>query len=311
MSIVFILLGAAGLVLATVTMLLLWFNWNEKIYGQVFTILGIGLATALASIVIGLRETKIESAFVTSVLLDVDDNEPPPVQVTEDYSQLGMRLMDLHRLVPFPFRITDRGAEKIEIQKPTDEDGRQSFCAELLQYYLLQSVQTLQQGRILSLTVAKTSILTSTPLPFRLTKTSDLGHGQLLPIVAGNRFSTGDEQNRWWSLTAFPLPAGTRVDLIHKAAGPNNPEQFIVRFLKAHYFQIDLTTQSVGFSDIGVFPKGVTFYDAHKDKKIRTYHAQVLMSATFDRISASSNETEEYKEWVKWLFDNLQQKFKD
>jgi len=311
MSIIFTLLGVAGLVLATVTAVLLWFNWNEKIYGQVFTILGIGLATALASIVIGLHETKIESAFVTSVLLDVEDNEPPPVQVSEDHYKLGMRMMDLHSLVPFPFRITDHGPEKIEIQKPGDEDGRQSFCAELLQYYLLQSVQSLQQGRILRLTVAKTSILTSTPLPFRLTKTSDLGYGQLLPVVAHNRFSTGDEQKRWWELTAFPLPRDTRVDLIHKAASQNNPEQFIVRFFKPHYFKIDLTVQSVGFSDIGVFPKGVTFHEAYKDKKIRTYHVQVLMSATFERISASSKDTEEYKQWTNWLFDNLQQKFND
>src|ERR1041385_9016505 len=115
MFIIFTLLGVAGLLLATATIVHLWFNWNEKIYGQVFTILGIGLATALASILIGLRETKIESAFVTSVLLDVEDNEPPPVQVAEDHYQIGMRLMDLHSLVPFPFRITARGPAKLAL----------------------------------------------------------------------------------------------------------------------------------------------------------------------------------------------------
>src|ERR1700732_620603 len=106
MFVLLIMLVTAGVLLVAATVILLWFNWNEKIYGSFFTILGVGFATALASILIGLHETKIESAFVTSMLIDVEDNEPPPVQVTEENHKLGMRLMDLHQLMPFPFKIT-------------------------------------------------------------------------------------------------------------------------------------------------------------------------------------------------------------
>jgi hypothetical protein len=168
MLVLSIMLWAAGALLVAATAVLLGFNWNEKIYGPFFTILTVGLATALASIVIGLHETRIDSAFVTSMLLEVEDDEPPPVQVTEENHKLGMRLMDLHDLMPFPFKLTPEGPKKVEVQKPTNDDERQSFCGELLQYYLLKSIQTLQQGRISQLTVTKTSILTSTPGSFQV-----------------------------------------------------------------------------------------------------------------------------------------------
>jgi len=311
MFVLLIMLVTAGVLLVAATVILLWFNWNEKIYGSFFTILGVGFATALASILIGLHETKIDLAFVTSMLIDVEDNEPPPVHVTEENHKLGMRLMDFHQLMPFPFKLTPEGVQKVEIQKPSNEDERQSFCGELLQYYLLQSIQTLQQGRISRLTVTKTSILTSTPIPFKLSKTEDYGHGSLLPVVAVNRFSTGEQQEQWWKMAPFPLPARTAVTLVHEAASSTGPEMFIVRLKKVHYFQIDIAVHMIGPTDIGVLPKGVTLHESYKNKKIRTYHVQVVMSATFDKLTAGSKEAEEYKAWTSWLFENLQEKFKD
>jgi hypothetical protein len=222
-----------------------------------------------------------------------------------------MRLMDLHQLIPFPFKLTPEGPQKVEVLKPSTEAEVQSYCGELLQYYLLQSIQALQQGRIMRLTITKTSILTSTPIPYKLSKTADYGHGILLPVVAVNRFSKGAEQERWWNLSSFPLPEKTAVTLVHEAASGSGPEMFIVRFNKAQYFQIDVAAHVIGPTDIGVLPKGVILHDSYKSKKIRTYHAQVVMSGTFYKLTAGSKDTEEYKAWADWLFDSLQEKFKD
>jgi hypothetical protein len=112
-------------------------------------------------------------------------------------------------------------------------------------------------------------------------------------------------------VTSFPLPAKTAVSLAHELATSLGPEKFIVRFYKPHYFLIDVAVQMIGPTDIGVLPRGVTLHESYKGKKIRTYHAQVVMSATFDKLTAGSKETEEYKAWVNWLFENLQEKFKD
>jgi hypothetical protein len=306
------MLIAAGVLLLLATTVLLRFNWNEKIYGPFFTILGVGLATALATILFGLHETKVESAFVTSMVFDIQNNEPAYVQVTEENHKLGMRLMELHFLKPFPFRLMPAGPpQDIEIKKPANDEERQSYCGEILQYYLLQSIQKLQQGRIERLTVTKTSFLTATPVPFKLSKITDYGHGALLPIVAGNRFSIGEQQERWWKSSSFPLPSGTVISLVHETASSASPEKFIVRLTKPHYFQIDVAVQIIGVTDIGVLPKGVVLQEGQKDENFRTYHAQIFTSATFDKLTAGSKETEEYKAWANWLFNNLEEQFKD
>jgi hypothetical protein len=305
------MLIAAGILLLGATTVLLYFNWNEKIYGPFFTILGVALATALATILFGLHETKVESAFVTSMVFDEENNEPPFVKVTEENHKLGMRLMELHQLMPFPFRITPAGVQDVKIQKPANDDERLSYCAELLQYYLLQSIQKLQQGRIERLTITKTSILSATPVPFKLSKTTDYGHGALLAVVKSNRFSIGEQQERWWNVSSFPLPAGTVISLPREAASSTSPERFVVRLTKPHYFQIEVTVQMIGASEIGVLPKGVALHEGQKEKNFKTYHTQIFTSATFDKLTAGSKETEEYKAWSNWLFDNLQEQFKD
>ena len=67
--------GSALLFAATLALVIL--NWSQKILTPFLSILMSGTATTLAALLVTLKESSIESAFATSVVLDTGEGAPP------------------------------------------------------------------------------------------------------------------------------------------------------------------------------------------------------------------------------------------
>jgi len=65
------------LLLAAATGTLVAMNWSEKTLTPALSILLVGTATTLVAVVVQLKESRVESAFATSVVLDINAGGPP------------------------------------------------------------------------------------------------------------------------------------------------------------------------------------------------------------------------------------------
>src|SRR5713226_4618932 len=65
------------LLLFGATLALVFLNWSEKTLAPVLSILVVGTATTLAAVIVSLKSATVESAFTTSVVLDIVAGTPP------------------------------------------------------------------------------------------------------------------------------------------------------------------------------------------------------------------------------------------
>jgi len=306
MATTIIVAAVGGFVLLSVaTVALVILNWSEKTLTPVLSILVIGTATTLAAVLVSLKQSTIESAFTTSVVLDTVEGAPPFPDVAPNNSQLSDRLTEFARLGRPA--INQNGKTVITIQKPNDESERFAFCGELLQYHLLHTIERLQRGgwKVGIVHGVSTSAVSK---PMKLSKIQDYPGKTFLSIVAANRFSNSDMERFVWEHGHLPLPRDTKVSLIHLNTSPTTgTEKHIVRLEKPRFFVIDFTIEPLGGTGLGVLPKGVSLAPEAAARS-QTYQFQITMRATFEWITAGNQQTQEYKDWANWLFSNLQDK---
>jgi hypothetical protein len=200
-------------------------------------------------------------------------------------------------------------AGSIEIPKLADREHWFSYCGELLQYEVLQSIQTFQGGSINRFQEGISKVTKATVInPYRLSKTANYSGTVLLATVAPNRFSKNSQQQLWWEHSRIPLPPDTKIGLLHNDAVADRPESFVVRLNKPLYFEIDFLIQPIAYADKGYLPPNVTLRPEVADHG-RTYQMHVIMNARFEKITAGNRDTEEYKAWAQWLFDSMKERF--
>jgi hypothetical protein len=138
--------GATLLLLAT--LLLVYYNWSPKIYGPVVSIFLIGIATTLATVSTLLKQSQIESAITTEVMIDYQDGAPPMfVTMNGENSRVSNRYSNLGRLGR-PAVKNPAGGAAIITSRVNNESEAFTFCGELLQYYILNLVQRFQRGGV-------------------------------------------------------------------------------------------------------------------------------------------------------------------
>lgn len=293
-------LGFVLLLAATLTLVLL--NWSEKTYGPVLSILLVGTATMLAAVLVTLKGAVIDSAFTTSIVLDTAAGRPPLIALDQNHLKPTSRLRDLSTLGQ-PIVNLD-GKTVATIQKPTTEDERFRFCAELLQYEILLSIAKLQRGstKVGYLFGASTA---SVKKPMRLSDQVDHPGTDFLNVVASNRFSNSDLQKFEWEHSHLPLPRDTSLKLIHVPSSPETgTEKFTVELQKPLFFTIRFIIEPLGGTGPGTLPSGVML-DQQLAAHCQTYHFQVTTNAEFRWISAGNRRTQEYKDWANWLFSEV------
>ena len=87
----------ALVVLAIATLWMATLNWNSKLLGQLLSIAVVGTATAFATVLLSLKETREHLEFTTS--LAVGENLSPPMIVPEGkLTKVMLRLQDVSLL---------------------------------------------------------------------------------------------------------------------------------------------------------------------------------------------------------------------
>jgi hypothetical protein len=255
MGTVIIAVGIAGfLLLLLATIALVTLNWSERTLAPVLSILLVGTATTLATVLVTLRGSTVESPFTTAVVLD---KEGLPLFVNPDESnpKLTSRLSDLV-LLGRP-TVTRDGKTVLTIEKPTNEGERFTFSGELLQYRLVQVIEGLQRGGWKAGMILGASAATVTK-PMKLSKTEDCTGQTILSAVAGNRFSQSDMERFHWEHAHFPLPKSTALSLVHLVSSASTgTEKHIVRLEKPMFFQVDFIIEPLVGTGPGVMPKGL------------------------------------------------------
>ncbi len=191
MATIIIVVATAGFVLllaATITLVAL--NWSEKTLAPVLSILLVGTATTLATVLVTLKESTVESAFPTSVVIDTNEGAPPSLIPDESNPKLTSRLSELARLGRPS--VNRDGKAIITIQRPTSEDERFRFSGELLQYQLLHAIEKLQRGGWKAGMIFGASTATINN-PMKLSNSQNYPNEELLAIAASNRFSAGED----------------------------------------------------------------------------------------------------------------------
>jgi hypothetical protein len=294
-----------GLLLLT-AVLLVHLNWSAKIYGPVISILLIGTATTLATLFTLLKESQVESVMTTSVMLDSIDGAPP-MFVGPGNTPVSDRHAELGKLGHPVIKNPTGGAPIITSRVNADNEAF-AFCGELLQYYVLKTVERMQRGGSKFGFISGAAVATVQPA-LKVSLLEDHPGQDFLPIVALNRFSNSDMEQWSWQHGHMPLPKGTRLSLLHEAPTGGNVEKHTVRLEKPLFFTIDIVIEPLGGVN-GAVPGGVEL-QPDVAARSKTYSYKVTMRALFNKITAGNWQTEEYKQWTDQLFAKLSESLRD
>ena len=301
---------AGGVLLFGATAILVYFNWSEKVFAPIYSILLVGTATALVTVLLTVKETTVESAFTTSIVFN--DAQGAPAMIIVDPNPANQKItsqLSEYARLGQPSR-NQAGKTVITITKPQDATERFTFTSELLQYRILKLINEMQRGGFEFGQIGGAAY-SRVAVPMQLSKVKDYPGHDFIAMLGRNRFSDSDMENFAWEHGHFPLPKDTRVELLYVPTSPGTgPSKHVVRLDKPHYFQIDFKVESLGSTGLGVLPKGVEL-DPELAAVCETYQLKVTIKAVFKKFTAGSSESSEYKEWANWLFAGLQEKLSD
>jgi len=300
----FLYVAAIGgfLLLLVATVILVVLNRSEKTITPVVSIFVVGTATTLATVILSLKESTIESAFPTSVVLDSQSGMPPMIQPDLANLKTTTRLSELFRL-GHPVA-NQNGRSVTTISQPTNLDEKFSFCGELLQYRILLIINQAQRGGWSVNQYVQTSSATVSK-PMKLSNLEDYPGKKFLPVIATNRFFNSDMQRFEWEHGHFPLPKKTEVSFVHVNSSPDTgPEKYIVRLRKPLFFQLEFIVEPLGGTGIGVLPAGLNL-DPVLAARSQTLQYKVTMEGRFEKLTSGNSQTLEYKEWANWLYGKV------
>ena len=192
-----------GVVLLLLGMIILvYLNWSTNVSERVLSIALIGIATVLASVIVTLKESSVDSAFTVPVILDSSVGFPPLIVKNPENRPFISSLADLARLGQ-PARNQD-GKTVVTVGKPSETE-RSTFCGELLQYQVLKLIRKFQRGGWKFGMVSGYAVATVNT-PMKLTEIQSYPGEAFLSTISPNRFSNSDMEQFDWQNVTFPLP---------------------------------------------------------------------------------------------------------
>jgi hypothetical protein len=295
--------GCVALLLAIST--LLWLNASEKTIAPIVSILMVGAATTLVGLVLSLKETTNNSDFAMSVVLNTRDGRPP-LEVTD--APPGKANVQLQALFELSRPAVNKDGKAVFTDTaPTNDAERIAFASELIQYRLVRLVQELQRGRTSGGFSYGTSFATVTA-PIKTSDSVDLPLSEISAALTGNRFSNSAVEKFHWEKVGFPLPKGTTLALQSPAADQSG--QYAVVIAKPLYFRITFAISTLPWTSAGALPQGLSLRP-ELAPFCQTYHFRVAMSAIFEKLTSGNYRTQEYKDWVATLFDDVRNRLSD
>ena len=131
-----------ALLLLVAAILLCFLNYSEKLWGPIVSIVLGGTVAAIIAVASGLKETRIEQGFATSVVLDHGLAAFLPFDVTAQ--KLSMRLSSLASLGRPA--VQKNSNTVLTVEPASSEDALFQYGNELLQYEVVHELERIQRG---------------------------------------------------------------------------------------------------------------------------------------------------------------------
>jgi hypothetical protein len=297
------ILGVASAVLA-------YYNWNQKLAGQLISVLVVGTATAFVTVLLSLREVNEQRSFSTSFAVDTADRLPPLYQATDFSTRMMVRAYDLGRSSR-PL-VGDGDAKKPSVLPPA-EDATFRFFNELLQYQIAFDIREIQQGvtstlpvkdqedfRVISARVRMPKEVTGVPL-VRVT--------QWNAAIRTNRFSNrnGDD---FWDRVFIAAPEGVQMELSTRPRYSDTDIEYLVRLFRPGYFDFVIAINTSVASTGGSIPDGLVIDEAVA-RRCATYHATVRMTLRVEKLTSGGDRSAAYRSWITEVADALEARWSD
>ncbi len=206
-------LGGALLLVAAI--LLCFLNYREKLWGPIVSIVLGGTVAAIIAVASGLKETRVEQGFATSVVLDHGLAAFLPFDVTAQ--KLSMRLSSLASLGRPA--VQKNSNTVLTVEPASSEDALFQYGNELLQYEVVHELERIQRGGW-AVHQMQGAVRSSIRIPIQVTRMADVSGAEVLRAVQGNRFANSDMERFSWEHGRIPLPEGTTIRLVHEPASP-------------------------------------------------------------------------------------------
>ena len=322
----------AGVVVVSLgTLLLLALNWDAKVLAILLSLSLCGSVTSFVSSLALLKGEYIQESFSVSIPFDTLSNNLPDLTGLMGYTDLPNDSIILARYTEM---MNIGFAKPVSIKKIKDRKRAAQmqreigshFCGELLQYQILRLIYYVQRNMFLSMKLGQEdeqeaeegrknmtqSTVSKRPTStMMLTKTSVCPGERLWEIVSGNRFAQLKSEQLFWKNGRFLLPDNTNVSLNYVVSSPiAGKEGYNVRFVKPMFFDLGYTVIPIAITDLGVLPPGLYLPDEAAET-VRTFKYVVQMTANFDRLTSGNLQTDELKEWVRWLFRRIRRSLAD
>jgi hypothetical protein len=305
-----LLLGAFGcLLLFIATIYLVKLNWSTKIITPPSVIFLGAVVTTFITILLFLKETKIEAAFSASVIIDKTQNLPAMLPFNRENEKVSLRLSNVASLGR-PFIEID-GKSQLTIKTPSNFDEINQFCQELLTYKIFRDIERIQRlGWTIS--TSATTVTGKINTPVKLSESEAYSGAKLQELAAQNRFSSGLSQQFELEMGKLVIPLGTTVRFASVPSSPKTgPSKHKLILEKPNFFTIEIVVEGIGSVNIPpTFPAGVKIPN-EQIHNYQTYLFVVRMNAVFEKWTAENWRTEEYKNWTTWIFTQLQEELSD
>lgn len=302
----------AVLLLCVATVILVRFNWSEKLYSPLLSIFIAGLVTTFITVLLMSKGETFGKSFTTFIVVNTDTHLPPPQLYDPSHpTRLMARLTDYVglsvRTMP-----DETGKEIAFFDAPHNESDETTFYEELLQYRILMEIIDMHNpNQWISTAVGGQGFAVSDNRPFELTEPDNKPLINVVPEVTRNRFSRNPVEQEKIKLYKSRLPRDTTIDLEQiKSSKKSSDEKQSVILTKPHFFTLEIIIKPATGSAIGSLPPGSGVLP-ELIAKCKTLAFEIAMTAKFEKLTGGNYRTEELKNWAKWVFSQLERKFSD
>ena len=204
------------------------------------------------------------------------------------------------------------GSERVFFEAPRNQSDETTFYEELLQYRILMEIIDMHNpNQWVSTAVGGQGFAVSNNRSFKLTEADKKPLKDVAPEVTRNRFSRNPVEQERVKIYTSRLPRDTRIQLRQtKSSEKPSDEKHSVILTKPRFFTLEIIVKPGTGSAIGSLPPGSGVVPELM-AKCKTLAFEISMTAKFEKLTGGNYRTEEFKNWARWVFDQLESKFSD
>jgi hypothetical protein len=304
MQTILILAVAAIFLLLGITGYLTYLNWNTNLWTPIASSVAVGTFTLLLTLLMSMKEETIESQFITTMALD-ESNLPARIYPPSMNRTVRTRYDSFFRLARIG-KTVDGKMINPTIAPPKTPDEIFNMCKEVVQYNVLKDIRENSFDGAGAETMVLHDRIRLTPLHRVAYKPDDIEE------IQGTNFIDNPSDCRlleadidYWKMFPTKLPRGVRIQLSF------DKEKHCVQISKAGFFKATIEVEAIMGAQGGSIIDAISLPTIEATKKLRTHVLRIKCSATFEKWTAGNAMTEQYKNWIKYLFGQLELAYKD